>query len=136
MSIKSLLQPAAIFIHSGYLYSAPSRNLRGALSPATGEEKCLEKLAEGRHIGPGSKRNARRNSLQCSTYACNSSIIIVTRVALSRQLERSLYKFLLIDLYGISQWLLSNTVSYQRWLASLSSFIQARDWHIHSANSG
>src|SRR6218665_893473 len=30
------------FIHSGYLYSAPSRNLlRGALSPATVKEKCL-----------------------------------------------------------------------------------------------
>src|SRR6218665_3909516 len=29
------------FIHSGYLYSAPSRNLlRGALSPATAKEKC------------------------------------------------------------------------------------------------
>src|SRR6218665_3910253 len=29
------------FIHSGYLYSAPSRNLlRGALSPATVTEKC------------------------------------------------------------------------------------------------
>src|SRR6218665_2428512 len=31
------------FIHSGYLYSAPSRNLlRGALSPATVKEKCLK----------------------------------------------------------------------------------------------
>src|SRR6218665_3853168 len=33
------------FIHSGYLYSAPSRNLlRGAPSPATVKEKCLKKL--------------------------------------------------------------------------------------------
>src|SRR6218665_3956067 len=39
------------FIHSGYLYSAPSRNLlRGALSPATVKEKCLKKLAERRDV--------------------------------------------------------------------------------------
>src|SRR6218665_2942865 len=39
------------FIHSGYLYSAPSRNLlRGALSPARVKEKCLKKLAERRHV--------------------------------------------------------------------------------------
>src|SRR6218665_498181 len=39
------------FFHSGYLYSAPSRNLlRGALSPATVKEKCLKKLAERRHV--------------------------------------------------------------------------------------
>src|SRR6218665_2567005 len=39
------------FIHSGYLYSAPSRNLlRGALSPATVKEKCLKKLAERGHV--------------------------------------------------------------------------------------
>ena len=39
------------FIHSGYLYSAPSGNLlRGALSPATVKEKCLQKLAERRHV--------------------------------------------------------------------------------------
>ena len=42
------------FIHSGYFHSAPSRNLlRGTpspLSPATAKEKCLKKLAEGRHI--------------------------------------------------------------------------------------
>ena len=39
------------FIHSGYLYSALSRNLlRGALSPATVKEKCLKKLAERRHV--------------------------------------------------------------------------------------
>jgi len=39
------------FIHSGYLYSAPSRNLlRGALSPAMVKEKCLKKLAERRHV--------------------------------------------------------------------------------------
>src|SRR6218665_690912 len=39
------------FIHSGYFYSAPSRNLlRGALSPATVKEKCLKKLAERRHV--------------------------------------------------------------------------------------
>src|SRR6218665_2869678 len=44
------------FIHSGYLYSAPSRNLlRGILSPATARKKCLKKLAEGRHIVLGSK---------------------------------------------------------------------------------
>ena len=31
------------FIHSGYLYSAPSRNLlRGALSPATVKEKMID----------------------------------------------------------------------------------------------
>ena len=39
------------FIHFGYLYSAPSRNLlRGALTPATVKEKCLKKLAERRHV--------------------------------------------------------------------------------------
>ena len=39
------------FIHSGYLCSAPSRNLlRGALSPATVKEKCLKKLEERRHF--------------------------------------------------------------------------------------
>ena len=46
------------FIHSGYLYSAFSKNLlRGALSPATAKEKCLEKLAERTHIVPGRRRN-------------------------------------------------------------------------------
>ena len=41
------------FINSGYLYSAPSRNLlRGALSPTTytAKEKCLKKLAERRDV--------------------------------------------------------------------------------------
>src|SRR6218665_251359 len=39
------------FIHSGYLYRAPSRNLlRGALSPPTVKGKCLNKLAERRHV--------------------------------------------------------------------------------------
>src|SRR6218665_1743849 len=39
------------FIHSGYLYSSPSRNLlRGALGPATVKEKSLMKLAERRHV--------------------------------------------------------------------------------------
>jgi len=47
-SISAIKRP---FIHSGYLNSAPSRNLlRGVLSPATAKEKCLKKLAEGRHI--------------------------------------------------------------------------------------
>src|SRR6218665_2370928 len=47
------------FIHSGYLYSAHSRNLlRGALSPATAKEKCLKKLAERRHVVP-------RKQVQC-----------------------------------------------------------------------
>src|SRR6218665_389810 len=41
------------FIHSGYLYSAPSRNLvRGARSPAMAKEKCLKELAERRRIVP------------------------------------------------------------------------------------
>src|SRR6218665_1783417 len=54
------LSPSFIhFIHSGYLYSAPSRNLlRGALSPATVKEKCLKKLAESRHVVP-------RQQVQC-----------------------------------------------------------------------
>ena len=39
------------FIHSEYLYSAPSRNLlRGILSPAMAKEKRLKKLAERRHV--------------------------------------------------------------------------------------
>ena len=58
----SRLSPLArSFIHSGYLYSAPSRNLlRGALSPATVKEKCLKKLAERKHVvkpGSGAPRN-------------------------------------------------------------------------------
>src|SRR6218665_1826740 len=49
------------FIHSGYLYTALSRNLlRGALSPATAKEKCLKKLAEGRHIVPGQHAQRKR----------------------------------------------------------------------------
>ena len=39
------------FIHSGYLYNAPSRNLlRGMLSRAKVKEKCFKKLAERRHV--------------------------------------------------------------------------------------
>src|SRR6218665_827135 len=38
-------RPVHSFIHSGYFYSAPSRNLlRGALRPATVKEKCLKKV--------------------------------------------------------------------------------------------
>ena len=38
----STTRKCSSFIHSGYLYSAPSRHLlRGALSPATAKEKCL-----------------------------------------------------------------------------------------------
>src|SRR6218665_63937 len=49
IDINHLSDPHISFIHSRYLYSAPSRNLlRGALSPATANEKCLKKLAEGR----------------------------------------------------------------------------------------
>ena len=49
------------FIHSGYLYSALSRNLlRGALSPATAKEKCLRKLAERRHVVPGQQAPCKR----------------------------------------------------------------------------
>src|SRR6218665_2506630 len=56
------------FIHSGYLYSAPSRNLlRGALSPATVKEKCLEKLAERRHVVPRQQAQCKRElmDMQC-----------------------------------------------------------------------
>ena len=57
----ALLQAWAYFIHSGYLYSAPSRNLlRGALSPAMAKEKCLKKLAEGRHIVPEEQAQRKR----------------------------------------------------------------------------
>src|SRR6218665_3001003 len=43
--------PLHSFIHSGYLYSAPSRTLlRGDLSPATVKEKCLKKIADRRQI--------------------------------------------------------------------------------------
>src|SRR6218665_216420 len=54
------------FIHSGYSYSAPSRNLlRGALSPATVKEKCLKKLAERRHVVLRyTKRSVRGSSFQ------------------------------------------------------------------------
>ena len=38
--------------------------------------------------------------------------------------------------YAVSSLLLLiDTVSYKRWLASLSSFIQAWDWHCQSANN-
>ena len=48
------------FIHSGYLYSTPLRNLlRGALSPATAKEKCLKKLAQRRHV-PGQEVQCKR----------------------------------------------------------------------------
>jgi len=48
------------FIHSGNLYSAPSRNLLGgALSQATAKEKCLKKLAEGRHIVQGQEAQCK-----------------------------------------------------------------------------
>src|SRR6218665_2491553 len=51
LKIVSTIIPS--FIHSGYLYSAPSRNLlRVALSPATVEKKCLKNLAERRHVTP------------------------------------------------------------------------------------
>src|SRR6218665_361941 len=61
------------FIHSGYLYSATKINLlRAALSPATAKEKCLKKLAEGRHIVPGQQAqrkelipNVREHALNC-----------------------------------------------------------------------
>jgi len=49
--LKFLWKVSNSFIHSGYLYSAHSRNLlRGALSPVTVKEKCLKKLAERRHV--------------------------------------------------------------------------------------
>src|SRR6218665_610547 len=69
------------FIHSGYLYSAPSRNLlRCALSPATGKEKCLKKLVERRHIVPGQQAQCKRefipsggaNNRESSTLLLNS----------------------------------------------------------------
>src|SRR6218665_1175488 len=51
MVVELFLWGIHSFIHSGYLYSTPSRNLlRGALSPATVKEKCLKKLAERRHV--------------------------------------------------------------------------------------
>jgi len=47
--------------HSGYLYSAPSRNLlRGALSPATAKEKRLKELAEKRYVVPGQQAQFKR----------------------------------------------------------------------------
>ena len=53
------------FIHSGYLYNAPSRNLlRGTLSPATAKEKCLKKLAEEDTLFRGSKRSVGGSSFQ------------------------------------------------------------------------
>src|SRR6218665_1552496 len=59
--IKSCLHGNRSFIHSGYLHSAPSRNLhRAALSPATAKEKCLKKLAERRHIVPRQHAQRRR----------------------------------------------------------------------------
>ena len=62
---EGLLLMIRSFILSGYLYSAPSRNLfKGALSPTTAKEKCLKKLAEGKHIVPSSKRSVGGSSCQ------------------------------------------------------------------------
>ena len=72
------------FIHSGYLYSAPSRNLlRGALSPATAKEKCLEKLAERRHIVPGQE-------VQCKRASSPSSVLWTGRFSLFSSLWQDL----------------------------------------------
>src|SRR6218665_2216629 len=63
----SQTQTVSSFIHSEYLYSAPSRNLlRGALSPATVEEKInvLRSLQREDTLFRGSKRSARGSSLQ------------------------------------------------------------------------
>src|SRR6218665_2899452 len=52
------------FIHSGYLYSSPSRHLlRGALSLASLRPKrnvLAKKLAEGRHVVPGQQAQRKR----------------------------------------------------------------------------
>src|SRR6218665_1133480 len=52
------------FIHSGCLYSTPSRNLlRGALSPAKAKEICLKKPADRRQIVPGQQAQGKTVSL-------------------------------------------------------------------------
>src|SRR6218665_1534768 len=49
-----------LFIHSRYLYCAPSRNLHSsALSPVTAKEIRFKKLAEGGHIVAGHAASAR-----------------------------------------------------------------------------
>jgi len=57
-----------LFIHSGYLYSTPSRNL----SPTTAKEKCLKKLEERKHIVPGQQAQRRRKFIPSggSNYVC------------------------------------------------------------------
>src|SRR6218665_1993470 len=50
-----------IIIHSGYLYSGPSRNLlKSALSQAMAKDKCLKKLAERRCIVLGQQAQHKR----------------------------------------------------------------------------
>src|SRR6218665_753492 len=60
------------FIHSGYLYSAPSKNLlRGALSPATGprpKRNILRSLQKKDALFRGSKRNERGSSFRTLHY--------------------------------------------------------------------
>src|SRR6218665_23601 len=61
--MSTVLSEILSFIHSGYLYTAPSRNLlRGALSPATVKETCLKKLAERRHVVLRSQTECIRGS--------------------------------------------------------------------------
>jgi len=63
-------------VHSGYLYSAPSRNLlRGALSPAMVKEKCLKKLAERRHVV--SKRCTPTLTTHTMSYMYSSNPILL-----------------------------------------------------------
>jgi len=63
------------FIHSGYLYRTPSRNLLGgALSPAKAKEKCLEKLAERRYIVLGQEA-------QCKEFIPSGEASFVPSVA-------------------------------------------------------
>jgi len=60
------------FIHSGYLYSAPSRDLlRGALSLATAKEKCLKELSERRHVVPGQQAQCKRKFIPSGISKCN-----------------------------------------------------------------
>ena len=54
------------FIYSGYLCSASATNLlRGPLNPATAKEKCLKKLAQGRHIDRGVPHDQECMAITC-----------------------------------------------------------------------
>ena len=72
-------------IHSGDIYSTASRNLlKGALSPATAKEKCLKKLAEGRHVVPGKHAQRKMEFIRSGGANHRERSMMTARTVLSR----------------------------------------------------